>query len=501
MDSAQSASKPQTVSDVVTPRINGISGDDAKLTPRSLRKLSSPKSPPTSKVTFNSTNSSDGRKYLPNFWDDNRRMKVLFEDFRSREANPENWDSKMTFWKKAIAEWCKSEDKFKFTISEFQQAYTKDDLDIKIPSAKTIKLAISDMIRRDQDVTTFEAIEEELKSKLDSQGWTQWGVSLLTKPLKWTVSGFSYLSANAIDEIGLPELDAEDGLSLHLVNRRTLASLCDLIMSDINHITKESNFSCITVEQLTEGSRAYSALDEESQKLALLYLQANGKVGVTQDSDHTVIKTGQNMSVFTEKDLGLVRIQRGRKLLSKEINLLETELETIKRDAKTYLANGNRHRALVLARRKKKLEAYLEQRETQMDNLEYLEEQLIEAESQRAILMAFKHANAAIKNVQVGVNEVEQVMADTEMVTDMAVDAIAEVSRPLAGDKLSVSLSSLEAELDAVATKAEIPVIKEKNKDEEELMNILSNLAVVNDDPNEKEPVRPTTHSQATQLN
>jgi len=44
---------------------------------------------------------------LPNAWEDDMRMTVMFSPFRDKNLNPKSWDQKLKFWSELIIEDCK----------------------------------------------------------------------------------------------------------------------------------------------------------------------------------------------------------------------------------------------------------------------------------------------------------------------------------------------------------------------------------------------------------
>lgn len=48
------------------------------------------------------------------------RLTLLFSPFRSRSLNPEHYDAKLKFWYRVIQEFCESEGKVCFTITEIE---------------------------------------------------------------------------------------------------------------------------------------------------------------------------------------------------------------------------------------------------------------------------------------------------------------------------------------------------------------------------------------------
>ena len=109
------------------------------------------------------------RTYLPEIWTDSKRLSVLFTEFRSREANPEGWDSKMMFWINSINRWSKERLVIKFNIEKIRSAFERNST---LPQVKCIQLVLSEMKRRKLIVSKEEFFKEI--DNCQNQSWAKW---------------------------------------------------------------------------------------------------------------------------------------------------------------------------------------------------------------------------------------------------------------------------------------------------------------------------------------
>lgn len=64
-------------------------------------------------------------KDMPDCWNNDTRMNVLFAQFRKREVNPLDWESKMAFWKQSLIRWANDNNCCTFTILQLQQVFQR----------------------------------------------------------------------------------------------------------------------------------------------------------------------------------------------------------------------------------------------------------------------------------------------------------------------------------------------------------------------------------------
>lgn len=54
------------------------------------------------------------------------RLNVLYSPFRKREVNPQDWESKMSYWKDCIDQWCFKRRKCIFTLNNLQSVFVRN---------------------------------------------------------------------------------------------------------------------------------------------------------------------------------------------------------------------------------------------------------------------------------------------------------------------------------------------------------------------------------------
>lgn len=65
------------------------------------------------------------QEILPECWEDDMRMSVVFAPFRHKNLNPVDWESKMTIWKDLIAKWCLATNRSSFTIEDIKSVFRR----------------------------------------------------------------------------------------------------------------------------------------------------------------------------------------------------------------------------------------------------------------------------------------------------------------------------------------------------------------------------------------
>lgn len=70
------------------------------------------------------------------------RLNVLYSPFRKREVNPEDWESKMCYWKNKIKNWCFDCKLCVFNLAKLQSTFLRNGR-----PASCLETVIDNMIR------------------------------------------------------------------------------------------------------------------------------------------------------------------------------------------------------------------------------------------------------------------------------------------------------------------------------------------------------------------
>ena len=114
---------------------------------------------------------------LPADWEDDDRMNFMFSAFpESREVNPKHWDSKLTFWSKAILENCKHHGDIFVNLATLKRRFTRNSL-----TPLGLGIVLKEMIQ-----------QGKLQRKQDfmncnNEGWMSWSFGLAKRSFWWSV--------------------------------------------------------------------------------------------------------------------------------------------------------------------------------------------------------------------------------------------------------------------------------------------------------------------------
>lgn len=319
---------------------------------------------------------------IPEEWQDAKRAAFLMKEFRPREANPEGYDDKMSFWVRNILRWS-SQDNVVMTPASVREAFVREGIP---PDNSCIKHVLNHMMREGKLVKKS-LFQQELKTRQSSRSsWVSWGVSLATKPLSW---GVSYLTAT-------PELqDGQEGSWIpddeELVNPEQVKIIADSIFNQLNNKSKKV-FNWLEVQQSSPSTSS------EVLSLALQYLNADSRAVTLEDCDQKLVKIAS--SSFTKTEIGLARLESARQVIQSEVKQIGSQMESLKEEARSALKDKNMTVAKQLLKRKKRLENLQSNKESQLDNIDLLIRQLADSDSQDAILRSYQEAAQVLKSVQ-----------------------------------------------------------------------------------------------------
>ncbi|KAH9399974.1 Charged multivesicular body protein 7 [Tyrophagus putrescentiae] len=463
----------------------------------SPRSVQSPLSGTVTSPTFTTTTSFDQhrleadlleRPYLPDCWSDERRMAVLFSPFRVRDTNPEGWDLKMNFWTNAISRWCLQTRTVAFSLEDVRRAFLRRD-GHQLPHPDCLLLVLSTMKRR-VALMTDQELPVARNARSLGRSLPSWSVnSLLLKPLSvgWSLltssnaaradsadsgqyssssmkssTASSFTPTSPQEEQPLASLTAET----KLFSRETLDLLVESVEGHLKGLNSSTSSpikpgACLRYHhftaQLNKTLFAGRPLDEAS--FAVVIEVAEAKTGarlktMTLDDGIRIVKisgggesAAGSEAAINQTDISLIKMEATRELLEAEVDRLSEEADALREEARQALAGRSREKALLLLKRKKRLEAKITAKDTAINNIEAIYQQVLDTHSATAIIRALAYANAVLKQRSgVVLSDLEDTMTAIEDTMSDVAALSSEINRPLAtgGDTAGVELDAEE---------------------------------------------------------
>lgn len=361
-------------------------------------------------------------------------MAFMFREFRAREANPEGWDIKMRQWTQLIEKWSAQSGVSEFTINDVRNAFRTND---QVPDAKCIKLVLSNMHRKGHLLNQNE-FKTRCSQKTNKDGWLSWGLSTAAKPISW---GISMLGSSAHHDPAEEQISDAIKDNATFVNYKYVQEAAHKFFRDMS--SSASTF--YRYDDLVKKVKGTSNLQEKTIDNILAVLESESRVCVTVDCGIKIVKFGTS---FSEVELGVVRLESAKELVEAEIKKIETEMETLRDEAKVAVREKNNLKAKHLLKRKKRLEMQISSKEGQLDNIEFLLEQLAQADSQKMVLDAYTQGADMLKSAQREHLDLDDTIADIEDALQLQNDMIADLARPL--HPVTADEKELDDELNAL---------------------------------------------------
>lgn len=398
--------------------------------------------------------------YHPKEWHDAATAAVMLRDFRPKETNPEGWSFKMNLWIRSVERWSQATGTVEFSMSDIQRAFVRDSV---LPSDNCVKLVVSNMLRNNQ-LATLDQFVDKCKSARHA-GWLSWGLSAATRPLSWALGALTA----APDEEEVHDLVTGD---TRFVNVLLIEQLADKLLRDVERAGQYMLRNDVLLKRA-----AALGLSSRALELALLQLEARKQAFVTVDHGIRVVKFGDH--ALTELELALSRLEAAKELVDGDVKKAEAELDALRNEARECVREKNKLRATQLLRRKKRLEAQLARKETQLDNIDVLVQQLSEADSREMILRAFAEGAEMLKAAQRH-RDLDATLADVEEAVSEQTEMLAALAAPLKPqpdeDELKDELAALLAEDELEPKPAKPTTLIPAEKQDRELEDLMARL-------------------------
>ncbi len=366
---------------------------------------------------------------------DIERVSVLFGPFRDRELNPEAYDSKLIFWTETIERWLKATKKLTFTIPELTTALTFED---RRPHC--LQDVIGALCKKKVLVTETD-FNHDVSKKLSEtwSGWTWQVMKRSSSRMLQSVIGASQSSENQV-YIHTEVLEQRSKLTLDQVRNQ-------------GQIVKESD-----------------VLETDRDSVLLKWLHANKRIDLREVNGTTYIKLD---SKFEDKDVARLQLEHLIKKSESEIDAMETEASDKKNEIRNILSNkGSRARAKASLKQVKRLEARIEKKANNVDNLSIILEKINEADDNVKVVEALRQGRLALKSqLEQGPNldSITELLDDIgDLLADQA-DITNAISNSVEVGETSLSDEQLEQDLQDLL------------KEEDDLTRALTNLKVIDD--------------------
>lgn len=263
---------------------------------------------------------------LPECWDDEERVNVLFAPFRNRSVNPQDWDSKMAFWKNLIATYCTVNKVYTFKTTDLLKVFNKNGR-----SPGCLAIIVEEMLKNGE----IQVMDKFLQRPPDT--WGGWATNIfIKKPVLWSYSKIkdTLISPNAeftYVHLEATQIGAEDLVSsIPDKYRNKVINLKELLEITGLDTTKAEYVKLLLHHLVCQGKADLKELREQNNQDTLLH--------------NVLVKFGdvKKVTLISEIDISIHILEQNEKTLVKNIETLENEVNAAVSDAKSYLAKGSR---------------------------------------------------------------------------------------------------------------------------------------------------------------
>jgi len=152
------------------------------------------------------------------------------------------------------------------------------------------------------------------------------------------------------------------------------------------------------------------------------------------------------VSKVTEQDKAILALKKQRDQLQIYQKKIENEQEKLRELAKRCLKNGEKEKAKLLLKKKRRQESLMKQTDQQIENLEVMVNDIEFTQMEKNVMEGLKTGNEALKNIHkiMSYEDVEQILEETKE----GIEYQRELDELLAGSLTPEDESSVLAELD-----------------------------------------------------
>ncbi|XP_039445612.1 charged multivesicular body protein 7 [Culex pipiens pallens] len=370
--------------------------------------------------------------FYPDTWQNDSRMGVLLSEFRVRSINPENYDSKMKFWKEMIRNYCEHKGCGAVSIVELKRVFKRKGT---IPYC--LQTVFADMLR-----------EGQLVGRGDFQrpvqdSWGGWAVDLLVKrPLGW---GFGKVKEKIVGggvdegaEFVCTEVVMGQSVALEKLIQKESKFNVLLSMEGLKDLVKDSGFTDdgleLVLHHMTCQQRVYTEkLPDEGldHKRVLLKFAA----------------PGAKAQPITDIERSIYNLEQTEQNLLKMIDKLEQDVSGALLLVKQNIAQGKKQVAKSNLKKKHLLEKNLEKKMNVLDNVQTMLSRIHDTQTDRNVIEAYKIGSNALKNA----------FANSGITLDTVDDTLAEMKEIMEQqDEMQTMISTPQTDIDDLELEQEL---------------------------------------------
>ncbi|XP_017783367.1 PREDICTED: charged multivesicular body protein 7 [Nicrophorus vespilloides] len=363
---------------------------------------------------------------LPEYWKDEDRLNVLFAPFRNRHVNAKDWDTKLSFWKQSIYVFCTHNSIYKLQLDEMQKSFTHQG---RYPMCLHI---VFEELLKSQDLIP---IENFVNNK--EQGWGMWVADFFVKkPISWS---FNKLKST-LTTINLSDMT--------LVHIEALKHNAKLYVTSIPDDIKNKVIEITELKKLVPSGNCTESFD-----LLLSHLQNTNQLMMRKINKNnnliTLVKfsTNPKEKEISDCEVDIYMLGETEKILLKNIESLEGEMNNAIKDAKAYLAKNHRQMAKTSLRKKHDLEKRIETKSSALYNVQTMLSRLEDSKHDAVVFDTYKNALTSIRNNFKENKLTEDSVTDTMIEIGEVLDIHNDIQETL-GKSLNDSDGDLEKELE-----------------------------------------------------
>ncbi|XP_065087603.1 charged multivesicular body protein 7 [Ochlerotatus camptorhynchus] len=344
--------------------------------------------------------------FYPDAWRDDSRMGVLLTEFRTRTVNPENYDSKMRFWKELIVKYCGHEGSGSVSITELKRVFKR-----KGTSPYCLSTVFEDMMKEGQLVAKVEFL------KMPQETWSGWAVDVMVKrPFGW---GFGKVKEKLVGNV---QDESAEFICMEVI--KSQSNMLEKL------IQKENKYNVLlSRSSLTELVKKLN-LSGEAIDLVLHHLLCRQRVFMEKlpsEEDHekkVLLKfavPGAQAQPITDIERSIYNLEQTEHDLMKVIEKLEQNISDTMVAVKQNLRDGKKQLAKSNLKKMHLLEKNLDKKMNVLDNVQTMVSRIHDSQSDRHVIDAYK----------IGSNALKTAFADSGITLDSVDDTLAEMKEIL----------------------------------------------------------------------
>uniref|UniRef100_A0A182MBU3 Charged multivesicular body protein 7 n=1 Tax=Anopheles culicifacies TaxID=139723 RepID=A0A182MBU3_9DIPT len=324
--------------------------------------------------------------YLPECWDDDRRMGVLLAEFRPRQLNVTSYDTKMKFWKDLIHSFCNASGSSVISISMLKNQFRRKGT---VPYC--LNVVFVDMLTKGELCREGQL---QILQRSGTYGLNLWtAMQMIKAPFYW---GYETVLGSVTGSVNINENEDFIVTAIAQQHAKTIQNLIE---------TRQLYNKLLQYEDLVVLLNETASIKRHGMEPAITLLEKSNRLTLEKithaETSIVLIKFAEKNAVaqpITSIEKSIYELEQSENRLMKDISMIEHNINQTMDTVRECIKDGRKQMAKTYLKKKHFLDKNMQGKINALETLQSILLKIHNSQSDKNIIDAYKLGTVALKN-------------------------------------------------------------------------------------------------------